>query len=906
MAEPLKCRWAVVGFPGSSVVDRFIADVVSSAESPSVPIQHSIAALASQTPNTDSATDAAVRQAWASSVQQSSSGKSTAIAAPAFASSSKDLLSLSSVDSLLLCPADGSSSEQIFHWASDALSKGKAALIPRPASLLLTAQHARELTVLAREKRSWLGIVVKKKTAQAKSAKRPGLGLIASEAKGGVHNMRPTSSTLTPQTASPSPPSSSASASPAPPNSMSLRWAADECARCRERGIFESNLISWDDNIALLECLEEVREIDRQAGPAPTVVLTATSALSLSESTRGQAAPKTLNNGDVLPCTPSQPHKEDETVDLSALGLENIQGVDIGPRRFRKTPAPAPADIEQAPVGETSQEDTSAALTDEGDESSLHGFGDSPSLRRSVLQNGPGVGKDKVNIEILQLKHMLRQKQAQITALLEQREQNQPEISAEEVAPRDDGPSGSASAETAASAAPSRPPRKSAVRISMPPQGYASALPVASSRLPRNRGGSIGSSGASTPVRTQFPTSTPTNQRLSPHGDSGRPEPPRGTCLSNASTSSSATARRARKDAGAPSQSSAEPLKASKLHSPNVHRSSLPVAARRSSYGFGEASSPNTSGENTKGGQDEASSPGGFLAPTRASENRRLATLQEQHQQSSRSGSVSPSGSPLLAGGRALSPDPLVSRLAHELDSTRTALDHARQQLASSQRNMASLQRMYDSAKEGVASTRIDAERKETQLARKDKMLSEALERARRAEAEVKELGRSSREWGSRVRSVESELGEVRRQTARAESAYEALRSACASNKTKWEGEVTALRKQLHDVVKDHKRKAESALAKFEMVEEEWKGREGQRKGLEAVLEGLTQEREKARRLVVEQVTTLSKRVQEGEKVRLGQEDGVRQVQAELDRLLRLMRSGVSNPDLIREQVPST
>lgn len=938
MAQPLICRWAIVGLPESEVAKRFISDTISLGQA-STPIQHHVTALAS----CSAAPDSDLQQAWqdaltecsASSNDKSRNNSGGIVASssgtklssiqtkkPEIASSADEIAALSTVDCLLLGPTQASS-ESLLSWATAALSKGKSVLIPRPTSLQLSSQHAATLTELAREKRSWLGIIVKKRVAQGKGAKR---------AANAAVGLRPSTSVDTQLTIPASEQGASSSASTSLPQgsgspplrsqstSTSLRWAVDECARCRERGIFESSMIGWDENIALLECIEEIRAVettDSKSGSSPKIPAQTSSLLGGPQKAEGITPENAARQEPTTAhATPSLSQSDQsKSTPTSALGFQPDGEIDIAPRRFPKTPAPAPG---ASAIGEESTTtDDAADTTPYGDEtmdSDTHGFTDSPSVRKSVLPTlSSSEGDDRMRKEILQLKHLLRQKQAEINALIEEgRHERHSTASDHSTGPESSSiaqPQGRSSSTESGSSSAART-RKTAVRLSLPPKGYAASNPLNSSRLPRRRDSSIGGSKPSTPTQARFPTVGSVPNGLTSSAIEG----------SEASgADQEGPAPRNRKNAGPTSTSVLEPLKVSKIS--NLRRPSVVTAGRRlSSPGNGnvDPGSPNTSGGSlpslTKSPDrnDGATSPGavngsavGFLAPTRASEKRRLATLQEQQSQDARSTSTSPGGSPLLGGGRALSPDPLVSRLAHELDSTRGSLDSTRQQLASSQRNLASLQRMYDSTKESVASARLEAERKETQLARKDKMLSEALERARKAEAEVKELGRSSREWGSRVRSVEAELGEVRRQTARAESAYEALRSACASNKAKWEGEVAALRSQLHDVVKEHKRKAESALSKFEMVEEEWKGREGQRKGLEAVLEGLALERGKARRFVVEEVARLVQRVEEGEKFRLGQEGSVQEVRDELSRLLRLMRSGEVDQNRIRTAIPT-
>jgi chromosome segregation ATPase len=245
----------------------------------------------------------------------------------------------------------------------------------------------------------------------------------------------------------------------------------------------------------------------------------------------------------------------------------------------------------------------------------------------------------------------------------------------------------------------------------------------------------------------------------------------------------------------------------------------------------------------------------------------------------------------------------LILQLNNELQHVRSQLESNKTQFSISQRNLSTLQKSYDSTKEALHKARVEVERHATALARKERQTLEAQERARKAEDDAKELGRSSRELGTRVRMVESELGDSRRAQAQAVAGYEAITSAWKKTRTHWEEEVKGLRGQLQEVVKEHRAQAQSALDKFEAAEEEWKGREGEKKGLEAVLEGLRAEREKARVQVAGVVDGLVSRLAAHEEEREGQDRKVEEVRGELQRLLRFMREGVTDPDLIRKGV---
>lgn len=948
MAQPLVCRWAIVGLPHSTTARRFLDDVVRPPDGGVfVPIQHEVAVALIE----DAQDEEPQRVLGCPNVK--------------VASSLQDLLRSPNLDAVLVASQESptlpstSLSNIVYEACRAALLAGKFVLVPRPTSLHLAADHARLLMDLAAQKRQWLGIMVRKRaagqsaksgmTAAANAGKRSTLGVGPSQALTrrassgaffAANNGRASPSGIS-SVSSPTSPSSSqttkattaltgSSSPPPPPLSpsipnapSSLRWAADEAARCRERGIVESNMLAWEENLALLECIEELRQtggmqrsgtegsdvsfgrghvgIDGQsreadpgsdAGAAPTkptktveddiaipvapvparfdkcVETDAPSSVQASPLLNGDLEPAAESNSITahqrlpsLPGTPIVVVSDDQNADQPATPVP-LQGskkpLDVAARRFPKTPYASVAALHKEHEADLS---TSTSVEDSFELESPVTRRDRTTVRPSspLARKNSGAGDDALRKENLELKHMVRQQQEHITVLLEQSGRSHPVMSIPAA-----GRAGSNG---------SSPRNKSALRVSLPPQ------PFASSKLPRRRQSSHETMGRNLELAPDEvgPTSG-TRSRATATQIPG----PRFSQQEAATTIPRETASGA---------SVLQPLQPSAASNSAAGRQTLTRTPRLGEDQEGRSTPPQLKVA------DDASR---FQAPTRASESRRLATLQETSSSSLEgvaipsSPSLSPSRPVSRHGGDLLpnSNDSVIARLTQEVESTRATLETTRHQLTSSQRNLSSLQRMYDSTKESLASSRVECDRRETALARKEKMLAEALERARRSETEAKELGRSSREWGGRVRTVESELGDVRRSLARAEGAYEALRSAHNSNRSKLEGEVADLRKQLQRTVQTHEKKAREAVERLLEVEERFKGREGQRRGLEAVLEGLAAEREKAQRTVVGCVASLVERVEENEEVRRGQQAMVREVKDELDRLLHLMRRG--------------
>lgn len=273
----------------------------------------------------------------------------------------------------------------------------------------------------------------------------------------------------------------------------------------------------------------------------------------------------------------------------------------------------------------------------------------------------------------------------------------------------------------------------------------------------------------------------------------------------------------------------------------------------------------------------------GFLAPTIASENRRIAIT------GSPSSAVTVLGSPISpGGGRGTSK--FIESLTTELGSARAALDDAKLQLRSSQRTIQTLQRSMDETKETLGRSRLENERLGQMMTRKERQIQEALERARKAEMESKELGKSSREWGARVRKIEAELGEERVLKQRAEVQYDAISSSWKQVREAWEKEMKELRENQGDVVKRNRAQVQELQAKFKAAEESWKGREEEGKVLRGVIQQLEAERQRAALEVLKPVQELVAQLELQEMHTMSQDASVEAVQNELNRIVRLMR----------------
>jgi hypothetical protein len=280
----------------------------------------------------------------------------------------------------------------------------------------------------------------------------------------------------------------------------------------------------------------------------------------------------------------------------------------------------------------------------------------------------------------------------------------------------------------------------------------------------------------------------------------------------------------------------------------------------------------------------------GFLSPTIASESRRMANSAAQTGLGSPI-TTSPGAFSILQNG---TPSPtatgrgsskVIEQLTTELHAVRMSLEDMRSQLRTSQRTIGSLQRSMDEKREALGRSRAENEASVQMLARKDRQNQEALERARKAETQAKELGKSSREWGTRVRKVEAELGEERILKQRAEMQYEAIAASWKQTREAWEKEMKELRMTHGERTKrDNDRLAE--------IRQQFQKRDEHGNFISAAVAELQEERRKASIAVAGPVRELVEQLERFEQHTKSQDASVKEVQDELNRILRLMRNG--------------
>lgn len=181
--------------------------------------------------------------------------------------------------------------------------------------------------------------------------------------------------------------------------------------------------------------------------------------------------------------------------------------------------------------------------------------------------------------------------------------------------------------------------------------------------------------------------------------------------------------------------------------------------------------------------------------------------------------SPSPTSSP-----NARSSGKVIANLTAELAESRTLLEATRSALSSVRAQSAQYQAASEEMRSTLSRARLENDSSVTILARKDRQISEALERARKAESEAKELGRASREWGTRVREVEDELGKERIKRSRAEQAYDTLTIEWKTARERLQEQVRELKESHKAAVSDLALEYKKVLQFKDRLKQEWSG----------------------------------------------------------------------------------
>lgn len=226
--------------------------------------------------------------------------------------------------------------------------------------------------------------------------------------------------------------------------------------------------------------------------------------------------------------------------------------------------------------------------------------------------------------------------------------------------------------------------------------------------------------------------------------------------------------------------------------------------------------------------------------------------------------------------------------------NARNALENTKSQLRLSQRSVAQLTRQTEDQKEVLERLRLENEGLNGVVARKERLLQELLERARKAEAEASSLKAQLKSETSTskkaLRGMESSLAEATALSQKSEREYITLRDSIKGLVESFKTDTERLREEMRKREDRMKKDTEAISVKYQALLEEVEGCKGLKEELERTRAENQKRGEETEKIWMSDIQSLKAEV--GESVRMGEEDSAtaKQLADELARLRRLMQ----------------
>ncbi|KAL4062572.1 hypothetical protein V8B97DRAFT_1954696 [Scleroderma yunnanense] len=232
--------------------------------------------------------------------------------------------------------------------------------------------------------------------------------------------------------------------------------------------------------------------------------------------------------------------------------------------------------------------------------------------------------------------------------------------------------------------------------------------------------------------------------------------------------------------------------------------------------------------------------------------------------------------------------------------TARNALENTRAQLRLSQRTVAQLTRQTEDLKESRERLRLENEGLNNVVARKERLLQEVLERARKAEAEAStlksQLKTETAASKKALREMEATLAESTTLSQKSEREYITLRDSIKSMTESWKHDTDRLRDEMRKREDKLKKEAESTGKKYTQLVEEIKASQEQH----ILVKDLRQESSQVRQEVEQEFREEIRKLKTQIEIQSQQSDEAAQtakmLASELARLRRLMQIGTQSP----------
>ncbi|KAF8628724.1 hypothetical protein AX17_005946 [Amanita inopinata Kibby_2008] len=244
--------------------------------------------------------------------------------------------------------------------------------------------------------------------------------------------------------------------------------------------------------------------------------------------------------------------------------------------------------------------------------------------------------------------------------------------------------------------------------------------------------------------------------------------------------------------------------------------------------------------------------------------------------------------------------------------NARSALENTKGQLRLSQRTVAQLTRQTEDLKEGRERLRLENEGLNNVVARKERLLQEVLERARKAEAESatlkSQLKTETTTTKKAMREMEAALTESTALSQKCEREYITLRDSIKGLVESFKTDADRLRDEMRRREEKWRSEAESVGKKYRLLLEKVKGAEEDRSDVKALVEEDRKAGKKVEQAWREEVERLKAEVERSNKKTEEASNTAQVLSAELARLRRLMqrvaRSSSASPSNEEEPPP--
>ncbi|KAG6381728.1 hypothetical protein JVT61DRAFT_332 [Boletus reticuloceps] len=232
--------------------------------------------------------------------------------------------------------------------------------------------------------------------------------------------------------------------------------------------------------------------------------------------------------------------------------------------------------------------------------------------------------------------------------------------------------------------------------------------------------------------------------------------------------------------------------------------------------------------------------------------------------------------------------------------NARHALENTKAQLRLSQRTVAQLTRQTEDLKEGRERLRLENEGLNNVVARKERLLQEVLERARKAEAEAailkSQLKTETTTSKRSLREMEAALAESTALSQKSEREYITLRDSIKSMTESWKHDTDRLRDEMRKREEKVKKEAETIGKNYKQLAEEMKVAQLAQTKVKDIQTEDSEIRKEIEDKFRQEILQLKAQFEEQSHSSDQAVETTKTLAAELARLRRLIQSGAGSP----------